>query len=120
LSLYLKPVELYLNDVLLEPQKKLEYLYFPTKGIVPLLSEMKNGATTEIGIISSEGIVGIFHFLGGGISENQSIVQSQGTAMQISREALQTEFDENAMLPKLLFSYSLKLFNQVSLMCCLQ
>ena len=114
LSPYLKPVELSLNDILLRPQHKLEKLYFPTKGIVSLLSEMKNGSTTEIGIIGSEGVVGIFPFLGGGISKNQSIVQSKGTAMQVSREALQSEYDKNGILPKLLLSYSLKLFNQVS------
>ena len=44
----LEPVNLSLYEVLLEAQQKSEYLYFPTQGIVSLVSVMDDGSSTEI------------------------------------------------------------------------
>ncbi len=113
-SAYLEPVQLSLNNVLLKPDQKSELLYFPTKGIVSLMSVLDASSTTEIGLIGREGMVGTLPFLGKGTSYSQSIVQSPGWAMKVEVEALQAEYDRGEVLQKLLLRYALKLFNQVS------
>ena len=110
----LEPVELPLNKVLLKARQKYEYLYFPTQGIVSLVSVMDDGSTTEIGVIGKEGMVGTMQFLGDGILNSQTIVQVKGTAMRIESEVLRVEFERSKTLQKLLLGYALKLFNQVS------
>ena len=110
----LEPVNLSLNEILLEARQKCEYLYFPTQGIVSLLSVIDNNSTTEIGLIGKEGMVGTLQFLGDGISNSQTVVQVKGTAMRIESKILRVEFERSEVLQKLLLGYALKLFNQVS------
>lgn len=110
----LEPVELSLDEILLKARQKSEYLYFPTKGIVSLLSVMDDGSTTEIGLIGKEGMVGTLQFIGDGILNSQTVVQVKGTAMRIESKILRVEFERSKILQKLLLGYALKLFNQVS------
>ncbi len=110
----LEPVPLSLGEILTEANQEIKSLYFPTKGVISVVSTMENGSTTEVGLIGKEGMVGIFEFLGNGITNNRSIVQIQGTAMRVSTELLRVEFDQNISLQQTLLGYSLKLFNQVS------
>jgi CRP-like cAMP-binding protein len=110
----LKPVQLTLNEILSKPNQPGELLYFPTKGVVSLVSVLDGNSTTEIGLIGREGMVGILPFLGKGTSKSQSIVQSPGWAMQVEVDALQAEYDRQETLQKLLLGYALKLFDQVS------
>ena len=111
---FLEPVELSLDEILLKARQKCEYLYFPTRGIVSLVSIMDDGSTTEIGLIGKEGMVGTLQFIGDDISYSQTIVQVKGTAMRIEPQVLQVEFNRSKILQKLLLGYTLELFNQVS------
>lgn len=113
-SHYLAPVQLSLNEILLEPNQKIESLYFPTQGVVSLISELQDGSTTEIGLIGKEGMVGTMQFLGNGVLNNRTLVQATGTAMRIDAQVLRTECTRNPVLQKTLLQYALKLFNQVS------
>ena len=110
----LEPVDLSLDEILLEARQECEYLYFPTQAIVSLISVMDDGSTTEIGLIGKEGMVGTLQFLGDGILNSQTVVQVKGTAMRIESKTLRIEFDRSEILQKLLLCYGLKLFNQVS------
>ena len=111
----LEPVDLSLNEILLKARQKCTYLYFPTQGIVSLISVLDDGATTEIGLIGKEGMVGTLQFLGDGTLNSHTTVQVKGTAMRIEPQVLRVEFDRSEALQKLLLGYALKLFNQVSL-----
>lgn len=113
-SANLKPVRLTLDEILLKPNQQSELLYFPTQGVVSLISVLDGNSTTEIGLIGREGMVGAFPFLGKGVCNSQSIVQSPGWAMEVEVEALQAECDRQQTLSTLLLRYALKLYNQVS------
>ena len=113
-SAYLEPVQLPLNKILFQSNQQGELFYFPTQGVVSLVSVLDGSSTTEIGLIGREGMVGTLRFLGKGTSNSQSIVQSPGWAMGVEVDALQAEYDRAEMLQKLLMRYALKLFNQVS------
>lgn len=114
LKTFLEPVQLSLDEILLQPQQKSDSFYFPTQGVVSLISVMQDGSTTEIGLIGQDGMVGVLPFLGQGVSNSQSIVQAPGWAMRIELETLQAEYDRSQALQQLLLRYGLKLYNQVS------
>ena len=65
----LEPVSFKLGDVLYESGAKMNYVYFPTTAVVSILYLTENGATAEIGIVGSDGVVGSALFMGG---ENES------------------------------------------------
>ena len=109
-----EPVNLSLNEILLKAGQKCKYLYFPTQGIVSLVSIIDNNSTTEIGLIGKEGMVGTLQFIGDGVLNSETVVQVEGTAMRIESEVLRVEFNRSEILQKLLLGYALKLFNQVS------
>jgi CRP-like cAMP-binding protein len=110
----LKPIQLSFDEILLEPNQHSGLFYFPTEGIVSLISVLDGNSTTEIALVGREGMVGILSFLGKGASNSQSIVQAPGWAMQVEVDALQAEYDRGETLQKLLLNYALELFNQVS------
>ena len=110
----LEPVSLSLDEILLEARQKCEYLYFPTQGVISLVSVIDDASTTEIGPIGKEGMVGTLQFIGSGILNSQTVVQVKGTAMRIKTDVLRVEFEQSKTLQKLLLGYALKLFNQVS------
>ena len=110
----IEPVDLTLNEILLEAGQKSDLLHFPTQGVVSLISDMDGGSTTEIGLIGREGMVGTQQFLGDGIINSRTMVQVEGMAMRIESAVLRSEFDSSKVWQKLLLGYGLKLFNQVS------
>lgn len=114
LSDRLEPVQLSLNQILIEANRDCEAVYFPTEGIVSLMSIMKDGSTTEIGLIGTEGMVGTFPFIGKGVSNSRAFVQLKGSAMRLDIKTLQAEFNRGETLQKLILSYALSLFEQVS------
>ena len=110
----LEPVQLSLDEILVEPNQEVTALYFPTEGVVSLISTMQDGSTTEIGLIGTEGMVGTMPFLGLGKSNSQSIVQAAGWAMKIELKNLKREYNQSKIVRQLILSYALQLYNQVS------
>lgn len=113
LDVCLEPVRLNLDQILIEANQKTKSLYFPTQGVVSLISIMQDGSTTEIGLIGNEGMVGTLQFLGQGVANSRAVVQANGWATKIDAEVLRVEFNRGKMLQKLLLRYALKLFNQI-------
>ena len=110
----LKPIDLIYDDILIAPNREIEWLYFPTQGIVSLVSILLDGSTTETGLVGCEGMVGTLPFLGAGMSNTFSIVQMRGTAMRIRPKVLRQECDRNKNLTEALSHHALKVFQQVS------
>ena len=103
---YLIPVKLSLGKVLYEASEKIETAYFPQTALISLVSTLKNGATSEIGLIGGTGIVGLPVCLGSGYSRNRAIVQVAGGALKISAQILKQEFDRDKKLQRLLLGYT--------------
>ncbi|MGF1479887.1 MAG: Crp/Fnr family transcriptional regulator [Cyanophyceae cyanobacterium] len=114
LAPHLTASELSANQNLFKPKQKTFSAYFPTQGVVSLVTVMQNGSTTEIGLIGRDGLVGIFQTLGEDHINSRATVQIAGEALQIDADTLRAEFERGGMLQKLLLRYSLTLFNQVS------
>ncbi|MEB3220267.1 MAG: Crp/Fnr family transcriptional regulator [Nostocales cyanobacterium 94392] len=111
---YLKPVNLVLGQVIYEPYQRIKEVYFPLRAMISLVSIMKNGSTTEIGLVGNEGMVGISVFLGGNVTTNRAIVQIEGNAMKMDADVLRREFARAEQLQKNLLLYTQARLTQVS------
>lgn len=111
---HLEPVALPLGLVVFESGSKLRHLYFPASGIVSLLYAMESGASTEIAVIGSEGVVGIALFMGGESTPSRAVVQSAGHGYRLKAAVLKTEFERGGPLQQLLLRYTQALIAQMT------
>jgi CRP-like cAMP-binding protein len=110
----LEPVLLPLGWAAYESGMPIGHLYFPTEGIVSLLSVMGNGQSAEIAVTGKEGVVGIAMFMGGESTTSRAVVQSAGRAYRLPASALQQEFERGGELQHLLLRFTLALMTQMS------
>jgi CRP-like cAMP-binding protein len=107
-------VEMPLGRVLYEAGEALSHIYFPTDAIVSLLYIMKDGASAEIAVVGNEGAVGVSLFMGGETTPSRAIVQSAGSAYQLSGRRLKEEFERHGQLLHVLLRYTQALITQMS------
>ena len=86
----LEPITFALGDVLYESGRGMDYVYFPTTAIVSLIYTMEDGATVEMGLAGSDGVVGIALFLGGDTTHNRAVVQIAGGAVRMPAKSMST------------------------------
>ena len=110
----LEPVSLPLGTSIYEADAHIQYLYFPTEGIISLLQVMENGSSAEIAVVGNEGVVGISLFMGGQTTPSRAVVQSAARAHRLPAEKLNTEFRRGLNLQHLLLRYTQALITQMS------
>jgi CRP-like cAMP-binding protein len=111
---HLTPVTLAQGEVLYESGERQEYIYFPTTSLVSLLYIMEDGATAEIGMVGSDGLVGIALLLGGDTTLNRAVVQSAGRAARMHVQTLRAEFGRGGPFQQVLLRYTQALLTQVA------
>jgi CRP-like cAMP-binding protein len=110
---HLREVSFQLGDVLFQPGDNIEHVYFPTSSIVSLLTDLADGSGLEVGLVGSEGVVGISAFLGG--SETKvATVQASGEALKMRVGLLQESFRKGGFLQMQLLRYTHALMTQIS------
>jgi CRP-like cAMP-binding protein len=109
----LEEVDMPLGQVLYESNSTMTHVYFPTTSIVSLLYVMENGASAEIAVVGSEGIVGISLFMGGESTPSRAVVQSAGRGFRLLARAIKDEFNRPAVL-HLLLRYTQALITQMA------
>jgi CRP-like cAMP-binding protein len=110
----LEPVKLTFGDILFEPGDNIRHVYFPTSGIVSLLSTVGEGEHVEVGIVGNEGMVGLPAFMGVSKSRTRALVQGEGHALRLNVAELRKELSNGSALHKLLHRYTHSLMTQIS------
>jgi CRP-like cAMP-binding protein len=110
---HLSEVALTLGELIYSPGEAIRHVYFPNQGMVSLLAAA-DGRWLEVGLVGSEGVVGIPAFLGRGTAHNRAVVQGEGTAFRMSAEALRRQVGQDGPLPGLIRAYTNSLMAQVS------
>lgn len=110
----LEEVPLVFAELLYRPHTLISDVYFPNSGIVSLLAGVNERSTLEVGLVGSEGMVGLSVFLGGNSSINGAVVQGAGSAMKMKATALLKESNNGGALPRLLQRYCHSVMTQVT------
>jgi CRP-like cAMP-binding protein len=110
----LERVEMPFGDVLHESGSVMHHVYFPTTSIVSLLCVTTDGATTEIGVVGNEGMVGIALFMGGETTPSRALVQSAGFAYRLKSQYLRNELAGAPALQQSLLLYTQALLTQMA------
>ncbi|NDJ17866.1 Crp/Fnr family transcriptional regulator [Myxacorys almedinensis] len=111
---HLEVVDLPIRKVLFGSGDRIEYVYFPHRSIISLVTILDDGATVEVGLVGNEGMAGVEVFLDDAIATNQAIVQVADSATRLPASVLKAEFNRCETLQKLLLHYMNALFFQVS------
>lgn len=110
----LEPVELAFGEVLYQPGEPIRHTYFPNDCLVSLLAVVEGRTVLEVGLVGSEGMVGIPLALGIGVSPIRALVQRTGTAMRMESARFGREFSRNPSLRRDLFHYTHELMAQAT------
>jgi CRP-like cAMP-binding protein len=92
--------------VLHEAGGKLEFAYFPNRGLISLVVVMKNGKMAEAGIVGNEGFTGTLAAVGLSRSPLQAVVQITGDGFRVEAGALQTTLESTPQLQLMLSRYA--------------
>jgi CRP-like cAMP-binding protein len=86
---HLEYVSLPNHLVLHDAGGKLEFAYFPNRGLISLVVVMKDGKTAEAGIVGNEGFTGTLAAVGLSRGSLQAVVQITGDGFRVAVPALQ-------------------------------
>ena len=110
----LERFELKFAENIYETGDVIEHVYFLETGIISLLSAVEGRSLLEVGIVGSEGFIGLPVFLGVKISNNRALVQGAGYALRMKTADFLEECDRDSALTKILQSFTHSLFVQIS------
>lgn len=111
---HLESVPLTLGQVLYEPGARIRHCYFPTEGVVSLLTVLEPHKSAEVGMVGREGVVGMSAAVGINVSQLRAVVQGAGWALRMTAAGLQTEFAASDALHRGLFRFNHSLMGQVA------
>jgi CRP-like cAMP-binding protein len=114
LAASLTPVTLSFKQFLLEADEPIKAAYFIETGMVSYLNYLEGGEALEVGLIGSEGMVGVPLILGLDSASFGAMVQMEGMALRIGPAALRQAFNESEALRNRLLRYMQALHVQVS------
>ena len=103
---HLEYVSLPNHMVLHEGGGKLEFVYFPNRGMISLVVVMKDGRTAEAGIVGNEGFTGTPASVGLTRSPLQAVVQITGDGFRVKVAALQNTLESAPNLQWMLSRYA--------------
>ena len=110
----LEYVELPLGRALYESGQRLSHAYFPVAGIISLLYVTEGGASAELAVVGSEGVVGVAIFMGGETTPNRAVVQAACRAYRLSARDVRERFAEGRTFQSLMLKFTQALITQVS------
>ena len=92
----------------------MEHVYFPTTSVVSTLYTMEDGATVEMGLVGTDGVVGVHLFLGADTTPSQAVVVVGGEAFRIKTKTLREAFSLGGPLQCQLLRYTQAFITQIS------
>jgi CRP-like cAMP-binding protein len=103
---HLEYVNLTSHLVLHEAGGKLEFAYFPNRGLISLVVVMKDGRTVEAGVVGNEGFTGAPAAVGLSKDPLRAVVQIAGDGFRVRVGALQSTLGSTSHLQLLLNRYA--------------
>ena len=111
-----EPVELAFGYVLCEQGERIRHVYFPTSGFISLISLIDKRSKLEVGLVGTEGMLGVSLVLGVNAAPLQALVQGAGSALRMDAATFSRELKRSDALRLPLHSYLYVLMNQLAQM----
>lgn len=110
----LERVELVVKATVLLPDAPVEFVHFVESGTVSMISILEDGAAVEVGLVGSEGFLGLPVLLGAPTSPMEALVQVAGTALRLPAAEFRAALEEVPGLLAVLLRYVDSFHVQVS------
>jgi CRP-like cAMP-binding protein len=91
-------VEFALADVIHAAWEPMDFIYFPTSSFISLTIPHGDSASFEVGLVGSEGMLGVALVLDAEISPERAVVQGAGSALRMDAAALRSELKRSEVL----------------------
>jgi CRP-like cAMP-binding protein len=101
----LEVIELDARQVLEAPSDPVRHVYFVESGLVSVVGTTEPDHRIEVGMVGYEGMTGLCIVLGDDRSANETVVQSSGSALRLSTEALRELMKVSRSLTTTLLRY---------------
>ena len=98
-------VKLTYAELLCESGARIRHVYFPSRGLISLLTPVDRRPNVEVGMVGREGMAGIPLFLGIKVSPVRALVQGSGSAMRVTAAAFRNEVERSPSLRRELNRY---------------
>ena len=109
-----EPVKLAFGQTLYDSQSQIRDVYFPNDCFVSMLTTVDTGRAAEVGLIGSEGMIGVPMALGVAVSPFRAVVQGEGTAMRMTTVDFRRNFSTSAALKREVFLFTHLLMIQIA------
>ena len=91
---YCESVNLTVGKVIYKAGDAIQYVYFPTESTIFLVNPLDGNAGMKVALIGNEGMLGITLMLGTDIAPLPALVQSEGSALRISKKMFLEKLQE--------------------------
>jgi CRP-like cAMP-binding protein len=110
----LQLVPLPFNQPIYEAGGVIDYVYFPTQGVISAVATMEDGTSVEVATIGNEGMAGLPVFIEAELSPNRLFVQVAGEAARMPADVLRRETKSESSLRRILHLYQTAFMAQLS------
>jgi CRP-like cAMP-binding protein len=96
--------------VIYDPERPIQAVYFPTDGVISILSVMADGTAIETATVGKEGLAGMALFHGVDVTSEQAFVQVPGSGYRMDAKAFREVLPSCPALTAALHRYAQALF----------
>jgi len=108
---HLEPVTLPKKQILYEVGAPLDHVYFLEEGLASVLTTMEDGASSEVGMVGPEGLVGASALLGGRVSAQHVVMQLPGRGHHIAANRCKSVFEHSSGVRQVVLRFVEDLLN---------
>jgi CRP-like cAMP-binding protein len=101
------------GDFLMEPERPLQSIYFPTTAMISIVVGFNDGSMIEAAVVGNDGFVGITALFGVTIDNTRAMVQIEGEALHMPVSAFWRHLD-NERLRQALGLYALSAMSRTA------
>jgi CRP-like cAMP-binding protein len=106
LATRLEPVRLDLHEEIYASQGRIGSVYFPEDAMISLVTQMKSGASVEVGVVGRYGMAGLSAFLGSDKASSEAFVQLGGKGFKLPLSDFRSMVTPTTRLHSRLLSYT--------------